>query len=231
MNRILILLLAAPAAATLAVHAQAIESAARDGYSAFRIVSERNIFDANRSSRSSRLYTRDASRPARTDSFMLVGTMSYEKGYFAFFDGSSSEFRKVLQPDDSIAGFKVAEVAPACVKLQTTNGQTVELCVGMQMRKREEEPWQLTERVEPAEAPVSLSASGDQSARRDDDPDVLKRLMERREQEGAAAAEPAARAEPGTETRAPEPKNNGSNDEADDVLKRLLQKREQELNK
>ena len=27
----------------------------------------------------------------------LVGTMTYEKGTFAFFDGSSSEYRKALK--------------------------------------------------------------------------------------------------------------------------------------
>jgi len=35
--------------------------------------------------------------------------MSYEKGPFAFFEGSSSEFQKVLKQDDTIAGFKIGE--------------------------------------------------------------------------------------------------------------------------
>src|SRR5262249_468863 len=64
----------------------------------FRIVTERNIFDPNRGPA-----IRPRSGPTRsTDYFALVGTMSYEKGLFAFFDGTSSEYRKALKLGDSI---------------------------------------------------------------------------------------------------------------------------------
>jgi hypothetical protein len=55
---------------------------------------------------------RSAARPRRTDVFGLVGTMSYEKGYFAFFDGSSSDYRKATQPSETIADYNVKEVGP-----------------------------------------------------------------------------------------------------------------------
>src|SRR5690348_9065903 len=49
-------------------------------FSAFRLVVDRNIFDPNRAPR------RGPTAPVRTvDAFTLVGTMSYEKGIFAFF--------------------------------------------------------------------------------------------------------------------------------------------------
>ena len=40
-------------------------------------------------------YSRSAARIV--DSFSFVGTMSYAKGTFAFFDGTSPDFRKVLE--------------------------------------------------------------------------------------------------------------------------------------
>src|ERR1017187_1186083 len=93
-------------------------------YSAFSsFITARNIFDPSRFSRGSR-----PARPYRTQqqqrsapAFTLVGTMSYEKGMFAFFDGNNSDLRKVLYQSDtnSIAGYTVAEISLTGVKLQT----------------------------------------------------------------------------------------------------------------
>src|SRR4051794_18547376 len=66
----------------------------------FRIISERNIFNPNRSARSPRGETPRAQRAPKIDTFALVGTLSYEKGRFAFFDGSSSGFKKTLKAAD-----------------------------------------------------------------------------------------------------------------------------------
>src|SRR5439155_22205961 len=60
----------------------------------FRLIWERNIFAPNRSpfnrvTRSAPPAPRERGR-RRSDSFALIGTMSYEKGRFAFFEGSSS---------------------------------------------------------------------------------------------------------------------------------------------
>jgi hypothetical protein len=228
------LVAASPAGA--ADETNATQSSSRTDYVSFRIISERNIFNPNRTGRSSsRNYTRrEPDRRVRSERFALLGTMTYEKGRFAFFDGSSSEFRKVLKPEDNIAGFKIVDVVPTCVKLEMTNGQTLELCVGMQMRKREQEDWQLAGKADSAEssngAPASVESSTGASNGETDS--VLKRLMQQREQEnGGTPAEaptqpPAAQANP-----SPEKKDAPSSGETDDVLKRLLQKREQELNK
>ena len=202
-------------------------SSGRD-FPSFRLITERNIFDPNRSGRT----TRTPSAPERrvaTESFVLLGTMSYEKGRFAFFDGSSSQYRKALQPAENIAGFKVTEVTLTCVRLEATNGQAFELCVGMQMKKREETEWQL------AGTPAGSDGTNTSVAKTDgggDADEVLKRLMQRREQDGAAPAGEAVSAPVVAETKSAEPKKNTADESGgDEVLKKLLQKREQELNK
>jgi len=228
---ILLVALAAPAAAMGIDETNGTgRASSRTDYVSFRILSERNIFDPRRSGRSvSRNERREPERQVRTQRFALLGTMSYEKGRYAFFDGSNSDFRKVAKPADNIAGFKITEVAPTCVKLEMTNGQILELCVGMQMKKIEEGDWQLAGKADPAEGtsrPASSSSSVS-SASGPEAEDVLKRLQERREQEGGAVSTSPSVERPQVE----EPKPAAAPGEADEVLKRLLQKREQELNK
>jgi len=200
----------------------------------FRIIWERNIFDPNRSGRYTRVAPRKKdSERRRLESFALVGTMSYEKGRFAFFEGSSSEYQKVLEASGNIAGYKVAEVAASHVKLESTNGQTIELPVGMQMKKEDEGAWTVTAR---AESPGSSSRFSSSSNSGPESSEALKRLLERRQQEGNTeptnTAEAPLIAEEQTETTnklekaEPAPASG-----ADEILKKLLQKREQELNK
>jgi hypothetical protein len=232
---VLLVSLAAPAAALGIDSTNSAGSASsRTDYVSFRIVSERNIFDPRRSGRSTARATprAETERRVRTERFALLGTMSYEKGRYAFFDGSGSEFRKVAKPADSIAGFKITEVAPTCVKLEMSNGQIIELCVGMQMKKREDEDWQLAGKADAAEGTSrSTIPSGSAAASGPESEEVLKRLQQRREQDGvSASAEPAA--QPAVEAAKPdEAKTTAAPGESEDVLKRLLQKREQELNK
>ena len=144
--------------------AQASTGATLD-YASFRIITERNIFDPNRSGRRpSRYENREPGRQARVDAFTLVGTMSYEKGQFAFFDGTSYEYRKALKPADMIAGYKIAEIAPKDVKLAASNGTVVNLPVGMQMRREDEGAWQVTERTDTyTVASASSGGSSDRS--------------------------------------------------------------------
>jgi len=112
-----------------------------------QFITERNIFDPARYAR----YTSDGPihQPTPVNhsapSFTLVGTMSYEKGMFAFFDGNQSNLRKVLYQSDGnvIANFTVAEITSAGVKLQTADKkQTVVLKIGQGMRL-ESGSWQL----------------------------------------------------------------------------------------
>jgi len=152
-------------------------------YVAFKIIDDRNIFNSNRSRRSGVGSTTDEAKPARVDSFTLVGTLTYAKGPYAFFDGSSAEYRKVLEPVQSIADQKVLAVFGSSITLQSGTN-SVELRVGMQMRREEEGPWQPVGEGSSASAPgdkvTSASPASESSA---DESDLVKRLMQQREQE------------------------------------------------
>jgi hypothetical protein len=153
-------------------------------YAAFKIISDRNIFDTTRSSRSAQ-NRRNSQRPARTDTLTWVGVLSSEKGTFAFFDGSSSEFRKVLETGKSVAGHKITSINPQSVTLTTTNN-TIELRVGSQMR-REDGDWRVAGGSGSAAAlqasTTAESGEPSSSASADDESDVVKKLMRLREQE------------------------------------------------
>src|ERR1700733_5356454 len=66
----------------------------------FQIIGRRNIFDPFRSPQF--MSTNHVPTPRR-DAFALVGTMSYSKGRFAFFDGSDTQYKKVIEPGGNIA--------------------------------------------------------------------------------------------------------------------------------
>jgi hypothetical protein len=182
-------------------------------YAWFQLIQERNIFNPNRFPRSGRGGRREIRRPVRTDSFTLVGTMSYEKGLVAFFDGSSYEFRKALKPEDTLAGFKIAEIGLNQVKLAGKSNQ-FELRVGAQMRREDEGEWTLGGQspfASPSAAALSITTptSTDTNA----EPGTVAA--------GGDAAGPAA-------SPAAEPSSSGAESE---VLKKLMQRREQEMNK
>ena len=167
-------------------------------YPAFsRFITERNIFDPNR-------FAHDVTRPVRTTrvqrsapTFTLVGTMSYEKGLFAFFDGNDADLRKVLYPEDTngIAGFIVTGITPAGATLESADKKrTVQLKIGDSMRQ-EGKVWQLAGAGELTDAGMA-TASDSSSAADNSSPesgstpgsagapkDILKKLMQQREQE------------------------------------------------
>ena len=102
-------------------------------------VTDRNIFDPSRS----RIITRRA--PARergrasrnsAPGIMLVGTMSYEKGMFAFFNGNSADLKKALQAGDKIADYTVTDISPSRVTLESADKkQQLKLKVGDGLRQ------------------------------------------------------------------------------------------------
>ena len=160
--------------------AQNTNAPGRLDFQAFKILTERNIFDPNRSSDSGR--PSEPKKAARVESFALVGTLSYEKGTFAFFDGSGSAYRKALKNGDTIAGYRVAEIAADHVKLEA-DGKKVELSVGVQMKKQDEGEWQLAGRAESLVASATASSAKTENSSGGEESDVLKKLMQKREQE------------------------------------------------
>ena len=161
-------------------------------FEAFKVVAQRNIFNPNRyAGRTGG--PRNPRQIARAPGFGLVGTMIYEKGAFAFFDGSDAQYKKVLKPSDTIADYRVAEIAPSYVKLET-GGNQITLQVGMQMKELDGK-WELAEGTESlgrssdnssgasasettTEAGPETSSGGGSSADA-----ILRRLMQQREKE------------------------------------------------
>jgi hypothetical protein len=212
--------------------AQEARTPSQFDYSSFRIISERNIFNAGRSGRSS-APRREESRPTRVDAFTLVGTMDYGKGPFAFFDGSSRDYRKVLPPGGSIAGHKVTEVSAGRVTLEAGTNQ-FEFKVGTQLRREDEGPWQLREHAEAFASFSSRSEFGRGDSRGFDG------------RRGDSRGNDSRRGGPrGSDSRRSDSRNDGSSetvrsstpsapapqlsaDQESEILKRLMQKREEE---
>jgi len=162
----------------------AAKGPARNDFEAFRIIAQRNIFNPNRSARGgSRNDSAESSKAVKTESFALVGTMLYADRELAFFDSSSASYRKVLKPGDSIAGYKVNEVAPNHVKLEA-NGKVVELSVGQQLKRENDGEWIVSGRSTSETASSSgASNTSSSSTSSEDEDEAVKRLMKKREEE------------------------------------------------
>ena len=217
----------------------------RAEYPTFKIITERNIFNTKRSAKYVATPKSETRRPRTTEFVALTGTMRDEKGALAFFDGSSAQYRKVLKPEETIAGFKVEAVEHAYVKLKNGTNEVM-LPVNMQLSREEEGDWQLSKRsesVEPApssssSASVSRAASDGGGGRRGD------RSRDRRGESGSndSRGNSALGASPGTPPTAVAGEGGQTNvsdgasaaaatggSEAD-VLERLRRQREQENN-
>jgi hypothetical protein len=174
---------------------------ASTNYSAFAgFIFRRNIFNPDRFAinTSQVIRTNRGPQTIRGPEFQLVGTMSYEKGMFAFFDGNNNNYRKVLSQSDSnsIAGYTVAKVTTSGVQLQSTDKKrTLTMNIGQGMRQNNG-VWQLvngqgdlststggvfgavpgtTESAAPAESSAPSPALEGNA--------ILKRLMEQRQKQ------------------------------------------------
>jgi len=165
--------------------AQQTNAPSRTDYSFFKMIVDRNIFDPNRNPHRAE---KRGQRGPEVEAFSFVGTMSYDKGTFAFFDGTSSTYRKALQVNGTIAGYKVKEIEPNVVKLEG-DGKEIEMPVKAQMRHETQGGWRLVAQsespTEPTEEDVSeaSSSSGTDAGSGGEVSDVLKKLMQQREQE------------------------------------------------
>jgi hypothetical protein len=176
-----------------------------------QFITQRNIFNPQRFAVRPGYQPPRPNRPNYAPQFTLVGTMCYEKGMFAFFDGNQSYLRKVLYQSESnnIAGFTLAEITLAGVKLQTADKkQIVEMKIGQAMRQ-EGNSWQLA--AQGGYSGGGNSGFGGRNQRFD----------------STSSGESAA---PSSDTSTPEASAAPSPAlEGNDVLKKLMQKREQEL--
>jgi hypothetical protein len=157
-------------------------------WNSFKILYQRNIFNPNRNPRRAKETPRP--RAPHYDSFTLVGTMSYEKGSFAFFDGSSSEYRKTLKLSDTIAGYRIAKITADSVSLAGASNQLLRLPVGVQIKRPEGGRWAVAGLADASDNPDSASASGssdsppaapaDAAPASSAESDIIKRMLARR---------------------------------------------------
>ncbi|MCL5096735.1 MAG: hypothetical protein M1608_04250 [Candidatus Omnitrophica bacterium] len=188
----LALWLAISAPASLAASAEESNApASGHDFQSFKIIFERNIFNPNRRPVSNRGSQDEGAPSPRIDGFSLIGTLIYDKGSYAFFDGTESKYKTVLRPLDSIAGFKVTEITPNSVRLLSASN-SFELPMNMQIKREDEGEWRLVSGTG-SWAPSTVSTNADNNASETGSSntgsssggadDVLKRLMQKRQQE------------------------------------------------
>ena len=148
-------------------------------FASFQVISQRNIFDPNRvpHTRSSA-----ARAPRVVDSFSFVGTMSYAKGNFAFFDGTSRTFARCWNWVATSPISKITTLAPKSVTLSSGTNEMV-MPVGTQMRREEEGKWFLVAQAESYANQTTAATTESAAASSGEENDVLKKMMQRREQE------------------------------------------------
>ncbi len=164
-------------------------------------ITDRNIFDPNRVPHS---YNPNHSyRPSRTrrssgtPGIQLVGTMSYEKGRFAFFGGNSADLSKVLQAGGKIADYTITEIAADSVQVESADKKEQAIMKIGDGFRQDNGKWVFAKAGDlsavsstPPAAGASSSSSTDSAGATPAAPaavgepnDVLKRLMERRAKE------------------------------------------------
>jgi hypothetical protein len=175
-----------------------------DDYIGFsRFITDRNIFDPSRQPHnydSHRTYQRTHVRtPRGTPGIQFVGTMSYEKGLFAFFSGNNIDLSKVLRVGDNLQGYLITDITATNVLMTSTDKkEQIELEVGDGLRQENDKwiyskPGELPAEASPVAAPSSSSSNTSSSESAGSTPaapssagepnDVLKRLMEKRAKE------------------------------------------------
>jgi hypothetical protein len=156
-------------------------AAAGTNFESYRLIVERNIFNQSRSPRAVRREAPPARVAPKVQSLALVGTMSYAKGEFAFFDGTKPEYKKPVKTGEKIGGYEIKEITPASVKVANET-QEFDLKVGQELRREDDGDWSLaTSPRERPSGPLGETESGSTGSGSEDE--ALKRLMEKRAKE------------------------------------------------
>jgi len=110
-----------------------------EGFKDFAIITERNVFNANRHAADAPAPVAAAPKPARppkVEAFALLGTLISERGSVAFFDGTSVAYRRAVEPGDQLGSHTVAAIAHDRVTLRDGDH---ELCLPLKMQFRRED--------------------------------------------------------------------------------------------
>jgi hypothetical protein len=205
-------------------------------YDAFRVITERNIFDGNRTARTRGRSSEEPPPAPKVESFALVGTMAYEKNSLAFFDSGNSAYRKTAKAGDTIGIHKLKKIGASQVTLEA-EGKEVELKVGMQMRRENDGAWEAAVRAETFAAAPAPGGGGESGERRSSfgggDP------RSSRSSRGGSSRGPgdsrSGGPSPGSPGLAPSPSSpppsGGGENAGNDLLRRLMEQRQKEINR
>lgn len=177
-----------------------------EGFKAFHYVKVRNIFDPNRrrdpaepgSPDSLSAAARDRGSEGRGAPFLaLTGVMTRPEKQVGFFTGSSSEYQKVVGAGQTVGDYKIKGVTMAGVEMER-DGKSFILPVGSQIRfdaagagtiqsfaaeSAPSVPTLPSGGPPDSSSPSSPSTSSSAPSSGSSPSDVLKRMMERRQQE------------------------------------------------
>jgi hypothetical protein len=143
------------------------------------------VFDPDR--RASRVTEEapQATAQVSVESLVLTGTMLYEGRAFAFFSGSTPEYRQVLAPGSAIAGFDLVTITTTRVELER-DGEHVVLPIGGRLRREGEGNWVASAEADApvvAQEPAASGQSEVGTPTTGEVSDLMKRMMERRAQQ------------------------------------------------
>jgi hypothetical protein len=150
-------------------------------FASFQLIGNLNIFNPNRVA-----YVPGGAQP-HSDTIAFVGTMDSAKGRLAFFNSSNPSFRKAMAQGGMIADFTVARIETDRVEL-TKDSKSTWLAMGQQLRRPPGGEWEpgagasLAGEVGSNAGPDAAAAPAAPAIPADAD-DVVKRLMEKRQQQ------------------------------------------------
>lgn len=107
----------------------------------FKLIPDRNVFNTLRLTSPPESLPTVTRRERVVETFSLLGTMKYDQGHVAFFEGSNVSFKKSVKVDESIAGCKITAINADSVTIEA-NGKPLELKVGFMLRREDDGAWE-----------------------------------------------------------------------------------------
>jgi len=154
----------------------AVATAPAGNLEAFALLTERNIFNPNRTARTR---TAPEEKPVRTEEVALVGVVGFGQSTAAVFHSADPRLKGEAGPGGRLGEFTVVAVSPSAVEL-SAGERTFTLAVAQRLTRVEGGEWtasaapvpEARSRTEAAPVEVPANAS-----------EVLKRLMKQREKQ------------------------------------------------
>jgi hypothetical protein len=184
-------------------------SSSEEGFGAFRIVVDRNIFDPTREQPKPNPQT--APPPEQPDHLDLVGVLISEREAVAFFEGAGATGGGACKRGQTVGDCTVSAIATSTVTLER-GAEKIQLAVGRRLSTWKSGKWEVVE----APAGSSTRSGAGESA----DPARDRQSASPREKEGR---------ETNATDRKPDGKKGKDGGSSEDVLKRLMERRQKEV--